>query len=249
MPRKTPQLEGDAPKMYEDVPAGIKAVDVDVTPETRANNSGVIRSIISRKFTLHGHDYWYAKRSKQGQGYYWTRNKQDPKIINFYDGKNTARGNVLWNDGSGNIGGRPPEAKNRKSVNDYLREQSIHPAEFFAAVMTGDPAGLRKYRVSTPSKDIKMSEKIKCAQILIDKVAGNAKAVEVDNSGDRIESSGEDSSRPQIQVYMPSTETGVVIQAKPEEVKELESKGFDSYMNDNLEVVEDPTEVVFKMDN
>ncbi len=165
--------------------------------------------------------HWRAVHHQTGV--YFTPNDRDPKILNFVSEPPRPRGNKNFTTGKVAVehGGRKKGSKNHQTVNSICGNLNIHPAELLAGIASGDPALLRKYRIKDP-KAITIAHKIKCSEILVNKLEGNAKPVERDEEGNI------------ISVQDPNKEQGkglqVFLSAPKQEIASVESEGVEAYL-------------------
>lgn len=210
---------------YADVPS--PGTEVDLSYMFKDDKQ--LRSI---KVDHNGQELWLAKHHTKGQ--YWTSNPKDPKILNTCHNPPRGRGNVLFMSGEANKDGRPKGASNRITAKAACDKMNANPAEFLAAVMTGNIGELKRYRIKNPA-DITVAQRMKAAEVLINKLVPNLKPVDTDADGNLLGSIGEtvNDSASQIQVYLPGVPGTVAVAATPEEVQEVTAAGAESFMEDH----------------
>lgn len=197
--------------------------DVDLT----TNPS---KRIVSTKIVLNGKEYW--KASHKDTGIIWVANENDPKIINKVTGKGRGWLGFSKNGEATKKGGRPKGSATRMTVKQACDKLSCNPMEFLAAVVTGDPVALRGFNIRNP-KEVTLAQKIKCAEVLVNKLAGNAKSVDVDEQGNAIIQNGSEERASQIQVYLPSNGKGIKMNIDDAAVREIEDVGVDQYITNH----------------
>lgn len=184
--------------------------------------------------------FWLAEHSVSG--FYYTSNQSDPKILNTSLDEPRPRGNVDWTSGNAPSKGRPKGALNKVSVKAACANLDFNPAELLVGIAKGDIATLKKHRIKNP-QDITINQKILCTTKLLDKLVPNLKPVDTDEEGNILGSrevkqldTGND--KPQIQVYLPSTNQSMSIDATPEEIQEVSTIDIDQITRDSEQEIE-----------
>lgn len=209
------------------LPDGAKMITVDV-----AAQQGFEKPVLSQMILVDGVEYWQAEHYKTG--IYYTSNPRDPKILNYANSANPRpRGNLKFKDGGGNPLGRPKDSRNKISVRQACENLNANPADFLAAVMVGNVAELRRYGVKDP-KSVTVAQKIKCAELLVNKLVPNLKPADLGDDGEAVTAREIETldKKPQIQVYLPQGQTAS-IELTDEDVKEIEENGVDKYIEDH----------------
>jgi hypothetical protein len=230
----------------EELPDNITTQEMDV-----GKQMGLSKDVISKFIFWQGEQWWQARMPPTDKypeypdgRIYFTKNARDPKVLNFavdqVNGK--ARGNLKWTDGEGgNPQGRPRNSTSRITVKNVCDKMGASPVEMLTAVLMSDVGTLRKYGVRNP-KEITLAQKLSIAKYLSDKLVPNLKPVEIGEGGDwepnKPEGHDTNDNTPQIQVYIPGkTERAVSFAASEADIKEIESKGVDRYLEEH-EVVD-----------
>lgn len=232
MAKKMPKLDienGVYPDRFpgDDLPENIQIHVADIAAE-----QGLDRELLSKYVILGGNQYWMASHYKTG--IYFTKNANDPKVQDWSKGTPKARGFLKFVKEGGNSLGRPRGSRNRISAQQALENLGANPLEFLAGVMKGDIATLKKYNIRNP-KEITIAQKIKCAENLASRVSPTLKAVDVDAEGNPVVTKDvEEQNKPQIQVYIPGTQSqGISFDASEEDVQEIEEKGVEQYLKEH----------------
>lgn len=222
-------------KLYpEDLPENFRLETIDV-----GNQMGLTRDVISKYTYVDGQQYWQAMSAK---GIYYTINPKDPKILNYVDEANPKiRGNISFSDGrGGNPAGRPKGSQNRVSVKKVCEDLSANPAELLAAILKSDLQTLKRYGVKDP-RQITVAQKLKVAELLLNKLVPNLKSADLDAAGEPaiskdIEAKTE---RSQLQVYVPTLQKTVSVEATEEELAEIASEGLEAFQEKHADEVTD----------
>lgn len=190
------------------------------------------RELKSIKIDYLGDEYWLAKHHQTGE--YFTDNAKDPKILDTSKNPPRPRGSLQWMRGENQSKGRPKGAGNKISVKQACERLNANPAEFLAAMMTGNIGELKRHKIKNPH-EVTIAQKLKCAEILLNKLVPNLKPVDIDEEGNHITPKQlEDANqRSQIQVYIPSAQRTVAIEATEAEVEELETVGVDQFIKNH----------------
>lgn len=217
----------------EDIPEHILQQAEDVDLSEGLNNPN--KRVISTKIVLDGKTFWKATHKEAGV--LWTANERDPKIINKVTGR--GRGNLAFQKGDGaKQGGRPRGAKNGMTVKAACDKLACNPLDFLAAVVKGDNQALRGFNIRNP-RDVTLAQKIKCAELLVNKLVGNAKSVDYDAEGNAIRDEKDvEGQSSQIQVYLPSRNQTVTVDVDDATVQEIEEVGVDQYLKDHEKELE-----------
>lgn len=212
------------------------------------------KELVSSRIDWNGRTLWLAEHNIRGR--YWTTNTRDPKILNLrainsvtgeYEAR--PRGSIAFATGElgRTSGGRTKGAVSRQSVAQACANMNVQPAAFLAAVVSGNIGVLKQYRVKDPH-NIPLSVKVKVAEVLLNKLQGNARPVDVDAYGEPIDMkalNAGDASKPQLQVYIPSTKQKATIPVTHQEAEEIEQSGIEAYLEkhkDALEITDEEIE-------
>ena len=228
-------------KLYpEDLPESYRLETIDV-----GNQMGLTREVISKFVYVDGQQYWQAMSKK---GYYFTINPKDPKILNYADEANPKiRGNIAFSDGrGGNPAGRPKGSQNRVSVKKVCEELSANPAELLAAILKSDLQTLKRYGIRDP-RQITVAQKLKVAELLLNKLVPNLKSADLDNDGEPAISKDVEAKveRQQLQVYIPGVAKPVEVEATEEELAELQAEGVEAYQEKHKD--DDASELAWEL--
>ena len=210
------------------------------------------KELKSIKVIWDGLEFWLAEHNVTGQ--YWTTNTNDPKILNTVKTPPRPRGNVMWKIAGGNPSGKPKGSKNRVSVKQACDRMGCNPAEFLAAVVTGNVGELKRHRIRNP-QEVTIAQKMKAAEILLNKLVPNLKPAGLDENGDMLpEKEVNQDDRSQIQVYIPSSGNKISISATKEEAEEIEAGVADFMQKHEKETIpydseNEEEELVWRLDD
>lgn len=212
----------DLQVLVAQLPSDSEKSDVLDNPNHSARFERVVRS----KYVVEdgtGTRFWLAEH--YANGYYYTSNSSDPKILNTSLAEPKSRGNINWVNGSAPSKGRPKGALNKVSVRQACANLDFNPAELLVGIAKGDIPTLKKHRIKNP-QDITINQKILCTTKLLDKLVPNLKPVDTDAEGNvlgsrEVQQPNAGGDKPQIQVYIPSTNQSMSIEATPEEIQQV----------------------------
>ena len=209
-----------------EIPDSANPFEVDLS--YMFSNGKELKSI---KVLWDGQEFWLAEHHTTGL--YWTTNSRDPKILNTLKNPPRPRGNVNWGDTGGNPTGRSKGARNKITVKQACDKMGANPAEFLAAVMMGNTGELKRHRIKNPN-EVTLAQKMKAAEILLNKLVPNLKPAGLDENGDLIpEKEVNVEEKSQIQVYIPSSGKKISIEASKEEIEEIETNGVANFVKDH----------------
>lgn len=189
------------------------------------------RSLSSVKIDYNGTELWKAYH--YSKGIFWTSNPRDPKILNTaHEKPNKIRGNLDFSRGGKFNQGRPRGAANKMSVKQACDSLNTHPAIFLAAIMKGDVGILKQHRVKNPN-EVTIAQKIKSAELLLNKISPNLKPVEIGSDGEPVLSKEavDIEEQQKVQVYLPSKGATVEVELSEREAEQLSKiDDIDQYM-------------------
>jgi hypothetical protein len=235
MSKKVPKLDienGIYPDRFpgDDLPENVQIHVADIAAE-----QGLDRDLISKYVILGGHQYWLASHYKTGV--YFTKNANDPKVQDFSKGTPKARGFLKFVKEGGNSLGRPRGSKNRISVQQACESLGANPAEFLVGIMKGDIGTLKRYNIRNP-KEVTVAQKMKSAEILLHKLAGNIKSVDLDSDGNPVGTATKDQeeTKQTVQVYLPEKGSSVKIELSEREAEQIAGvKDVGKYLEEHLD--------------
>lgn len=206
----------------EDMPSDLVRHDIDLS--YLFNGEKTLRSI---KVVRDGTELWLARHHSKGD--YFTNNTRDPKILNTETDR--PRGNISWRQGGGNPTGRPKGATNRISVKQACERMNANPAEFLAALVSGRTSALKQHHIKDP-KSLTLAQRIKAAEILLNKTVPNLRSVDLGTDGEPSvpQETLEQEASQKIQVYLPQKGAYVEVEASEEEIKQMHTLGADNYL-------------------
>lgn len=176
-------------------------------------------------------EFWLANHHAKGR--YFTNNPRDPKILNTAHNPPRPRGNIAWRTGvGGNPNGKPKGTSNKISVKQACEKMGANPADFLAALVKGDSNALKQHKIKNP-KDLTIAQRMKAAEILLNKLVPNLKPAELGGDGEaQVSEQAQDRQiKDQMVVYLPGKKEGIAIEASEEEMEAIKAAGStETYM-------------------